>query len=91
MRAKHPSDMLRIWVGQKPFDSLGLWTRVDPVDQFHFVVDSSSIQRDLHYLIRNAGRLGLIHSRGHTTRDGYDGNDGWKAGTPAASAASIHG
>ena len=35
--------------------------------------------------------MGLIHSRGHTTRGGYDGEDGCERRPRAPSAASIHG
>ena len=37
------------------------------------------------------GTLGLIHSRGHTTRGGYDAKDGWQAGPREACAAPVHG
>jgi hypothetical protein len=41
---------------------------------------------------RNAAiTVGLIHSRGPTTRGGYDGKDGSEAGPRDACAASVHG
>lgn len=54
---KHMSDSLKIWAGGKTFATGGLFQQVAPVEQYWFVLDSSTIQRDLRYLARNASRI----------------------------------
>lgn len=54
---KHPSDSLRMWVGRTPFAGSGLSERFKAVEQFHIVLDSSVILRDLRYLFGKAGEV----------------------------------
>jgi len=44
-----------------------------------------------HVLLQLMETVGLIHSRGHSTRGGYDGNDGWEAGPREAGTTTVHG
>jgi hypothetical protein len=49
------------------------------------------VQPQCQALEERDGRLGLIHSRGHTTRGGYSGEDGNERATRAARAPAVHG
>lgn len=59
----HGSDILRPWVGRRPLEGLGLFDRVAPVDRLFLVLDSSTIQRDLRYLLRKAEQPGFAELR----------------------------
>ena len=57
-------------------------------------IDCASVDEntDIDWQMPNrASRLGLIRSRGHPTRGGYDGEDGCEGRPREACAATVHG